>query len=229
MLVVLNNKCHFTKDGFKSYVKELYKIKTVHQLVLCPSAPFLPYIKRKKLIVGSQDVSSYSKGAYTGEVSAIQLNSLEVKYCLVGHAERRMYQKETNQEINLKIKNLLENDIMPILCVGEEHKESDIQKVIELITKQIQEATMGIDEKEKIIIAYEPIWSIGSGNIIQIKDLELIVQMIKKKYSNYLVLYGGSITSENIKEINQYHNIDGFLLGRVSLDSKTIKQIINQL
>lgn len=227
MLVVLNHKCHLEMDNLKKYVKELNKIKTRHQLVLCPSYIFLTNIKSRKVILGSQNVSSYQNGPYTGEVSAKQLSSLGVKYCIVGHSERRIYQKETNHDIHLKIEELLKYHITPILCIGE--KEKNVKGTKEIIKNQIQEAVEGIKEKEKIIISYEPVWSIGTGDIPRLEHIKNIVNVIRTILPKNQILYGGSITEDNIKKINQENQLDGFLLGNVSLNPKKIKEIVKEL
>ncbi len=229
MLIVLNNKCHFEKDNFTNYIEELNKINTKHNLVLCPSPIFLNNINLKDIELGSQNVSSNSNGAYTGEASAKQLKSFDVRYCLVGHSERRNYQKETNKEINLKIKQLLSYNITPILCVGEEKTEKEENKTKEKLHKEIKEALIDIEEKENVIIAYEPIWAIGTGDIPTTKEIEISVNYIKEILPNNKIIYGGSITDENISLINKSNLLNGYLLGGISLHPNRLDNMLNKL
>ena len=162
MIVVLNNKSNLDKKEFMEYQNELKKIESSYQLVICPSQVYLNSIDLPTFDLGSQNVSSYHQGAYTGEIYAHQLKSLDVKYCLVGHSERRKYQRETNKDINEKIKRLLEEEITPILCIGETKEQKDSKKTKSVLLSELNECLSGINNND-IIIAYEPIWAIGTG------------------------------------------------------------------
>ena len=156
---------------------------------------------------------------------------MNVSYCIVGHSERRKYQQETNREINEKIKNLLKVNIIPILCVGEEKEERQKQIEKQVITKDLEEATQGLseEEKSKIIIAYEPIWSIGTGIIPQIREIDDVVELMKDKFPNNKILYGGSANEENIETLNQISKIDGYLVGGLSLKPEQLKIFLKKL
>ena len=227
MLIVLNNKCHFEKENFKKYVKELNKIKTTNELVLCPSNIFLNNIKLNRIFLGSQNVSSYSNGAYTGEVSAKQLKSIGVSYSIVGHSERK--DKESLEEINLKIKELLKYNIIPILCIGETKEEKATKKTTKSIKKQIVKALKDIEIPEKVIIAYEPIWAIGTGDIPTEKEIKSIVKYIKKILPNNRLIYGGSVNEDNIDIFNKEEIVDGYLLGGLSLYPKRLKSFFEKI
>ena len=123
MIIVLNNKCHLTKEEFKKYQQELKEITSTHKLILCPSTIHLTNFNLDNMELGSQNVSQFEQGAHTGEISSQQLKSYKVQYCIVGHSERRRENQETSKEINAKLKNLLKNEITPILCIGETLKE----------------------------------------------------------------------------------------------------------
>ena len=222
MLVILNNKCNFLKNEFDEYINRLNSINTSHNLVLCPSSIYLNNINLKKISLGSQDVSINELGQFTGDISSSQLESINVKYCIVGHSERRKNHNETNELINKKIIKLLAHNITPILCVGEEKDENRNIK----IKTEITEALKNVDNYERVIIAYEPIWSIGSGNIPNSSEVNEAVSLIKEILPNNKTIYGGSINSNNITDINKNCNIDGYLLGKASLDPEELNKFL---
>ncbi len=226
MLIVLNNKSNLNKYEFEKYVTELENINSDKQLVLCPSDIYLNSFDLNNIEKGSQNVSSYKNGAHTGEVSATQLKDLGVKYCIVGHSERRKNNHETNSDIKNKIKLLLENDITPILCIGEEKEEKDSKKTSSIIEKELS-VLMDEELKEKVVIAYEPIWAIGTGISATSSDINEVVLQIRKMLPKNVIIYGGSVTENNIKEINANTQLDGYLLGNVSLDVKRLIELLN--
>ena len=159
MIIALNNKCNLTKQEFLKYQEELGSLSTQNKLILCPTFLNIGHFNLKNVELAAQNVSSNDQGAYTGEVSAQQLQSEQVKYCIVGHSERRNYQQETDEEINQKIMRLLEQDIIPILCVGETKEEREKQLEKSIIEKELTIALANLtsEQKEKIIVAYQPI------------------------------------------------------------------------
>lgn len=223
MLVVLNNKCNFNLDEYLDYQNKLKNLKFKNDIVLCPSSIYLSNFELENVFLGSQNVSPFNDGAYTGEVSARQLKSLNVKYCLVGHSERRVYFKENNKIMKNKIEQLLENEIIPIYCVGELEKNSDNNELDEEL-KILEE----IRNNEKIIIAYEPLWAIGTGIQPNINELEKIIKLIKEKFPNNKVLYGGSVNEDSIVNLKS-EVIDGYLLGGVSLHPDRISMLLSKL
>lgn len=229
MLIVLNNKCNFEKEKFKIYLKELNRLNSINEIILCPSYIYLNNIKLKRIFLGSQDVSKNSNGPYTGEVSAKQLRSLNINYSIVGHSERRCNNKETNKDINLKIKELLKYNIVPILCVGETREERLNEVANKRIRNDLSECLEGIENKEKVIIAYEPVWSIGTGNVLNSEDIENIILNIKDMFPNNRIIYGGSVDENNIKSLNEINLIDGYLLGKISLYPKRLKKLLDIL
>lgn len=214
-------------DEFIKYQSKLSTIQSNHTIVLCPSLPYLSKFYLKNIELGSQNVSSYYEGAYTGEVAASQLKDLGVKYCIVGHSERRKYQKETNQEINRKVNMLLDNDIIPILCVGENSNERQAGMTIIKVINEIKECLRDIDNISKVIIAYEPIWAIGTGNIPSREQIDSVLKEIKEDYPENLLVYGGSLSNDNIEEINKSTYIDGYLLGGLSLKTDELKKFVD--
>ena len=231
MIVALNNKCNLTKTEYLNYLNELKEVETPHQLILCPSFINLGLTNLDNISLGAQNVSTTSTGAYTGEVAAKQLKSYNVEYTIVGHSERRQYQHESLEEIVDKINQLFENDIIPILCIGETKEEKDSHRVEEVLEKELLSAIENLtkDQQEKIIVAYEPIWSIGTGNIPTKEEVEEVFKYIKQFLPNTKLLYGGSVTDENIDTFMSIKEIDGYLLGGLSLKIQNLKKMLNLL
>lgn len=230
MIIVLNNKSNLNKNEFIEYQEELSKLNSPYDVVLCPTYTNLGLFNLNNILLGSQNVSNNNEGAFTGEISAKNLKSYNVKYSLVGHSERRKNQKETEKDINEKIKRLLENNIIPILCVGETMEERENGEVKKIIKTQVQLALAGVSPSdiEKIIIAYEPIWSIGTGNIPKIEDILLTNNYIREILPYNKIIYGGSVNEENIDNIKS-PEIDGYLLGGLSLKPKQLQTFIDKL
>lgn len=235
--IVLNHKMNLEYKAIKKYLEDLGHLDLKkNKLIVCPSDIYLTNFIDKNFIVGSQNASSNKDGAYTGEVSASQLKSLGVGYSLVGHSERRKYFKEDNLEINRKIRLLLLNKIRPILCVGESLNDKNSSSTKEVIFRQLQGALDKLSAKdiEKLIIAYEPVWAIGSGMIPTNEEIETVIFYIKDLiYKNFKVnvrvLYGGSVNEKNIDIIKQAKGIDGYLLGGISLKLNKLQELIHKL
>ncbi len=228
MIVALNNKCHLTKDEFALYKEQLKKLQHKDtKIILFPSNIYLSN-SIEGILIGSQNVSAYGNGSYTGEVSAEQLKSLDVKYSLVGHSERKNLFCETSQDVNRKITQLLANDITPILCVGENEKSNVASDVI---INELKEVYTNLTPKdiERIIIAYEPTWSIGTGIIPSGQEIKEVVNHIKEYYPNNLILYGGSVNDENIETLDKENIVDGYLIGALSLHLDKIQLLINKI
>lgn len=231
MIIALNNKCNLSKTEFEHYLKELENINTINsKLILCPTSTYLALCNLKNIHLGSQNVSKNEIGAHTGEVAASQLASLNVKYCIVGHSERRQELKESSKDTNLKIKNLLAQNIIPILCVGETKDEKESGKTIAIIKEQLTTAIISLKENEiqNMIVAYEPIWSIGTGLIPTIEDISAVLSLIKEILPGVKTLYGGSANEENITYLKECSLIDGYLLGGLSLKPEKLKIFIEK-
>ena len=227
MIVVLNNKSNFTPEEFKSYLEKLEKID-YSELILCPTFINLA-LAGDKIELGAQDVSPYDDGAHTGEISAMQLKTLGVKYSLVGHSERREFESE--EELFSEIKKLFENNMIPILCVGESKEERESNKVEEVLDKELYNVINNLsrEEQEKLIIAYEPVWSIGTGVIPTNDEIREVLRYIKNLLPNTKVLYGGSANEENIDTLKEIEEIDGYLLGGISLDIDRLQALLDKL
>ena len=222
-------------NGDIQFIKEYYQ-KLIPSnnncVVVCPPNIFLNQLKtnNSNLFSGAQDVSIYNEGAYTGEVSAAMLNDNNIKFCIVGHSERRQYFNESNKAVNLKSINLIKNKIIPVVCIGEtlEEKEKKITKNV--LLNQINESIPAISNNQNTIIAYEPIWAIGTGLTPTLDDIDEVhsyIRNIDKKFNKFKILYGGSVKSSNSADINQIKNVDGCLIGGASLKVNEFNTIIS--
>jgi len=195
-----------------------------NKVVLCPPAVFLSQIDFPAL--GAQDCFWQERGAYTGQISPLQLKSLGVKYCIIGHSEKRAV-GESDEMVNAKLKALLKNKIIPILCVGfGTTVEQDDLEATDVLKQQLDIDLAGVDPS-KVIVAYEPVWAIGTGHNATPEHAEKIGIFIKSKYGASKVLYGGSVNPFNAKGFLQQRNVDGLLVGGASLIASQFNQIIN--
>lgn len=225
MKIVLNHKCNFTKSEFLKYQQEFSKIKTSHPLVLCPSTPYLSLFNLPNTSLGSQDVSCYETGAHTGDVAASQLKMMNVEYTIIGHSERRRDHGEKDSDIKEKIEKLLSVGITPILCVGETKEERECGKTLEVIAKEL--SILNDLDKEKVIIAYEPIWAIGTGEVPTVAEIDEVLESIRSKAKESILLYGGSANDENIEELKKSKYIEGYLLGGISLKLEKLQVFLD--
>ncbi len=187
--------------------------------------------------IGAQNMHFEESGAYTGEVSAKMLKSINVEYVIIGHSERRQYFNETDESVNKKVKMALKNGLKPIICVGETLEQREANKTAEVITKQTELALEGLEENElkEIIIAYEPIWAIGTGKTATSEDANNSIKEIRNKIATIygqnvadgvIIQYGGSVKSKNAKELFTMSDIDGGLVGGASLDAEEFSKIV---
>ncbi len=239
-----NWKMNQTASGIKPFMEEL-KAELPQakpcEIVLCTPAVMVQTMIRAgrecKVAAGAQDVSRYEKGAYTGEVSAEQLADIGTKYCIVGHSERRQYHHEDDMLVNAKAKALLEKDIVPIICVGESLEQREMDLTIEYITYQVKAALSGITPQQirHCIIAYEPIWAIGTGRTATAEQAEEVCReiraVVRKLYGArparaVSILYGGSMNAKNAAELLAQPDIDGGLIGGASLKSADFAAIV---
>lgn len=233
-LVVGNQKCYMDNaklQEFKSGISELES----NNFILCPSNVFFHEFKDAKVTLGGQNISICDGGAATGEISCEQLKSIGISYCIVGHSERREMFNESIEDTNIKVKKLLEKEITPILCTGETLEEKNLGKTKDILLDELTGAfdDMDSDSIDKIIVAYEPIWSIGTGLIPSNDDIVEIVtyikDFVKEKYnSDIKLLYGGSVNLKNIDELNKIDVVDGYLIGGASTKINEITEIINK-
>ena len=208
--------------------------------VLCPPFISLPVVKKilrdSDIKLGAQNMYYETKGAYTGEISPLMLGEL-CEFVILGHSERRYYFDESDGMVNKKIKAALGNKLKPILCVGERLEENESGKAEEVIRRQLSGALAGIESTDNMVIAYEPVWAIGTGRAaggeqaaVTIKFIRgILAQLWNKDITRGLrILYGGSVTSDNIAEFVSQSEIDGALVGGASLKSEEFVSIVNQ-
>ncbi|MFA9290715.1 MAG: triose-phosphate isomerase [Solirubrobacteraceae bacterium] len=210
------------------------------KIIIAPPFTFLNLgIENKnKIEISSQDISANESGAFTGEVSATMVSSLGVKYTLIGHSERRLYHKEDDALLNKKIKLALKNSLTPIFCVGETLNQRKENLHFSVIKEQIKNVLFSFDalEIKDIIIAYEPVWAIGTGETASPEQAQEIHQFIRKVITNQFgeafansisILYGGSVKPDNAKDIFSKQDVDGGLVGGACLNANDFFSIIN--
>jgi triosephosphate isomerase len=207
------------------------------KVILCPSSPslhlFSAIVERKLVSLGAQDCSPFPNGPHTGDVDALSLKQLGCSYCIVGHSERRITYKESPELVAQKVAQLQLNQIMPIVCIGETAEEKEhgaTRAVLEAQLKPI--LTVSAGTQGPLLIAYEPVWAIGSGKQPTMDELAQTVAAIKKQsaviYNKPIpVLYGGSVTAENIGIIKKVTGIEGVLIGSASTDFNSLQKIVS--
>ena len=213
-----------------SFVKKFKKNKI--KLIYCPPATLLnPLSKKLKLTsiqIGAQNChESDNYGANTGQINSSMIKAVGAKYVILGHSENRKLGEKDNL-INLKIKNSIKSGLKIIFCVGESLNQKRKMKTKKILSRQISQGLKKIKNKKDIIIAYEPIWAIGSGLIPKEHEIFEIVKFIKSKVKSSKVLYGGSVNKENIKTLRKINNVDGFLIGGASQNSNNFIDIIKK-
>ena len=243
-IIAGNWKMNMLASSVKPFIEELKanmpKSKTF-DVVLCTPAVMIPAMvkagKELKVAAGGQDVSKYEKGAYTGEIAANQLADIGAKYCIIGHSERRQYHGEDDMLINAKAKALLANGILPIICVGESLEQREMNLTMEYVTYQVKAALSGIDATQlrRCVIAYEPIWAIGTGKTATAEQAQEVCEgiraVIRKIYGArparaVSILYGGSMNAKNAYELLAMPDIDGGLIGGASLKPADFATIV---
>ena len=212
----------FSKFKYNKYTKIIYCPPST---LICPMSKKL---KSTHIDVGAQNCHENNfYGAFTGSINAMMLKNAGAKYIIIGHSENRQL-GENNKLINLKIKSSLNSGLKVIFCIGETLQEKRKKNTNQVLSKQIKFGLQGIKNINNIIIAYEPVWAIGSGLVPKSVDLFKTIKFIKSKNKNYKVLYGGSVNSKNIQELKTITVIDGFLVGGASQVSKKFIDIIKK-
>ncbi|MBA65585.1 MAG: triose-phosphate isomerase [Candidatus Marinimicrobia bacterium] len=213
--------------------KNISEINNLSIIFFPPSTGLYNVQLKSPCYLGAQNCHWEKSGAYTGEISIDMLKDCDVSYTIVGHSERRQIFKESDQWVNKKIRTLLANNIKPILCIGETLQERDAMQTENVLEKQLYKGFAGLKSLENCIIAYEPIWAIGTGKTANKDQIKMahgyIKTVLKKIYPdsfNCHILYGGSVNSKNAKELIQIKGVDGFLIGGASLDIKSFVSII---
>jgi triosephosphate isomerase len=243
-IIAGNWKMHKTIEEASSFIEELKPLvqDSKCEIVVCPTFLSLPAVveacKNTNIMVGAQNMHFEEQGAFTGEVSPTMLTELGVKYVIIGHSERRQYFNETDESVNKKLKAAFNNKLIPILCVGESLNERESGITEEIISTQIKLDLKEIssDNVNNMIIAYEPIWAIGTGRTATADDANETIGFIrntienlygKNVAANVRIQYGGSVKPSTIKEQMSKEHIDGGLIGGASLKAQDFAAIIN--
>jgi triosephosphate isomerase (TIM) len=234
-MIVANLKMNFTRDEMLDYINNIKcKISDNLDVIICPSFLYLHMFEKQDYKLGAQNMFYLDSGPYTGEISPLQLKSLGVSYVILGHSERRINFFEDDITINKKIKSALKHNLKPILCIGETIEEKQLRKTSQVIKQQLLYCLKDITKEEisDIVIAYEPVWAIGSGMTPTIGEIEdaimYIKNIIKNRYDvDIIVLYGGSVSKDNIKAIVSARNVAGALIGTSSVDVKYFADMLD--
>jgi len=227
-------------DAVVEYVADIDSLNNT-EIIVCPPSLYLElstdYTIDLPIAIGAQNVSQYESGAYTGEISPQMLSTMGVKFCIVGHSERRKYFGETNEIVNMKLRNIQNAGIVPIFCIGETLSQRENGEMKDVILKQLEIGLKNVKILNNLYIAYEPIWAIGTGKTATAKQAQevhaLIRNWLRKKYGNKIaeqtpILYGGSVKPENIEELLREQDINGGLIGGASLDENKFMQMIKK-
>ena len=216
----------------KLFLPEVNKTPEGRDIILC--TPFTTLTEMTKNLhgsrvrVGAQNIHWEDSGAFTGEIAGEMLKELNVAYVVVGHSERREYFGETDETVNQRLKAAQRHGLTPILCVGESKAQRDAGETEAHIFSQLEKGLVGVDQSN-LIIAYEPIWAIGTGDTCAAEEANRVIGLIRSKLTNkdMTIQYGGSVKPANVDEIMAQPEIDGALVGGASLEAESFARIVN--
>lgn len=243
-LIAGNWKMNGSKDESRALiaaiVNELSQDEAIldnAEILVCPPVLYLGDVRHAlhgypSVVFGAQDVSLYDNGAYTGDISAKMLKDAGCSYVILGHSERRQYHDESDADIKVKAEKVLAQDMVPVICVGETESERDAGEQEAVVAKQLKGAIPELKPHENLVIAYEPVWAIGTGKTASPQDAEAMHSFIRSELKSLVsapnsvrILYGGSMKPENAKELLGQENIDGGLIGGASLKADAFLSI----
>ena len=244
-IIAGNWKMNMSIEESKGFVSEFLTLVNddgaIEKVDICIATPYLQLatvassLEATPIIVAAQNVSEHDSGAYTGEISSKMLKEVGITTALVGHSERRQYFGDTDESVALKTAKALENSITPIVCIGETKEERESNKTKDVIKKQVLAVFSKVDDATKIIIAYEPVWAIGTGLTAtseQAQEVHAFIRsLVKERYGEAAsekvrILYGGSANPKNIEELLSQPDIDGGLVGGASLKADSFSQMV---
>jgi|SRR5271156_6790238 len=242
---------HKARELADQIVAAIHESKDLPGIVLCPPftslAEVVHAVHKTSITVGAQNMDHRTSGAFTGEISPTMLTDLGVKFVILGHSERRQFFGETNNSVNLKLISALDHKLTPILCVGESLDEREADLTDAVVRRQVGAALANIAESdvEPLIVAYEPVWAIGTGKVCEAKEADRVAELIRHTISDFYtgehkkshtdkpkvgdhisVLYGGSVKASNIDEVMAQPNVDGALVGGASLACEDFMPLI---
>ena len=222
-IIIANFKMNGTRPFInKWFSKFLEETNTLNKVIVALPTPYLTSFSDCNISIAAQNVSPFDSGSFTSQVSAEMLKDCGIDYCIIGHSESRNLLNETNEDIFNKYNQLSKNSIKPIICVGESMNVREDNQTSSFITDQLNFFS---SKEEDVIIAYEPIWAIGSGLIPAVSDINEVCELIKSLVTNAKILYGGSVNEKNATHLLNNSNIDGLLVGGASLDPKEFANI----
>ncbi len=237
----MNKTFQEAEELVSTIADELDEKELVCEVIVCPPALYLEmasdYAEESVLSIAAQNVSAFDNGAYTGEISASMLGEMEIPYCIVGHSERRKYFKETDSELAEKVDRLLDYNMKPIFCIGEQLAERESGNHFEVVKAQMTNGFFHLNKDEflNIVVAYEPVWAIGTGVVAtpdQAQEMHSFIRgLISEKYGNKTaddttILYGGSCNAENASTLFANKDVDGGLIGGASLKADDFVKIV---
>jgi triosephosphate isomerase (TIM) len=244
LLIAANWKMYKTPEEAVAFLRTFIPLAGPHkhaEVVVCASPTLLwtvvETVRNNPILVAGQDMHWLEQGAYTGETSPLMLKALGVTHVLIGHSERRQYFNETDESVNLKLKSALKHGLVPIVCVGEQLAEREAGQTAEVLERQVTIALEGIDPTAaaSLVIAYEPVWAIGTGRTATPEIADEAHKIIRAQIASSLstelaastrILYGGSVKPENAGSLCCLTDIDGALVGGASLDAASFAQIV---
>ena len=219
-------------EFLKGFLSHLNETPDDREVILCVPYTALSALSKdlhgSRVRLGAQNIHWETSGAYTGEISGDMLDELGVRYVIVGHSERRQYFGETDETVNLRLRAAQDKGLVPILCVGETKQQRDAGETEEHIKAQLKNGLVGVDQSN-LIIAYEPIWAIGTGDTCDPVEANRVIGMIRSQLSNpdVSIQYGGSVKPGNIDDVMAQPDIDGVLVGGASLEADGFARIVN--
>ena len=232
-MIAANWKMHFDINEAENSAKQMASLIKFDEIdiVVCPNFTHLDRLNavfsKSSINLGAQNMYFEEKGAYTGEVSPIMLRSVGCDYVIIGHSERRHIFGETDELINKKVESAKSHSLKPILCVGETLKEREDSKAFDVIERQIEEGLSGADTGDAVI-AYEPVWAIGTGVAADKETIDDVHTFIRGLLKDVPILYGGSVKPSNAEELATLKDVNGFLVGGASLAAEDFKNIIEK-
>ena len=221
-----------TLEFLQGFMSQLEETPDDREIILCVPFTDLATLSKNlhgsRIQVGAQNVHWEETGAFTGEIAPAMLTEIGVRYVVIGHSERRQYFGETDETVNFRLRAAQKVGLIPILCVGETKQQRDAGDTETLIFNQLAKGLVGVDQ-QSLIIAYEPIWAIGTGDTCAAHQANRIIGLIRSKlnYSDVPIQYGGSVKPDNVDEIMAQSDIDGALVGGASLDPQSFARIVN--
>ena len=236
-IIIGNWKMNMAIAEGLEFIEQMNKISTKIEVgIACQAISLLPMKKAasQNVLIGAQNINDELKGAFTGELSVELLEEAKIDFCIIGHSERRQYYNETDETVNKKAKLLLERDLLPVICVGESLEQYEAKQTKEVIEKQVTSAIKDLDVS-KCVIAYEPIWAIGTGKSATAQIAQDVCHLIREKIADLTsketadqvrIQYGGSVNPENINELMACPDIDGALVGGASLKIASFEKLI---